>query len=172
MTSAPFNQINWVDILTVILLVRMGYIGLQLGLWAELLKLGGAIGGIFISFRYYQAVGDWVAAHTSLRTEWAAALTMAVLVAVGYLLITRLLRVGEKMMQMTFEKKINQAGGLVAGLIRGLLVTSVAWVVCMQLPAPPLQESIEQHSLSGRKVSRMAPAVYDALTGIVRRLRD
>lgn len=172
MAEIPFSQINWVDVLAVILLVRMGYIGFQLGLSVELVKLAGTAGAICVGFRYYQTVGDWIAARSFLGTEWASALTMAVLAAAGYFGVTRLLRLGERLMQMSFEKKVNQVGGLAAGLIRGLLVTSMILVACVQLPAPALQESIDPQSLSGKRISRMAPAVYDTLTGFVQRLRS
>lgn len=172
MEEIPFSQINWVDVLVVILLVRMGYIGFRLGLSVELLKLSGTVGGICVGFRYYQAAGDWVAAYSFLSTEWASTLAMGVLVVAGYFGVTRLFRLGERLVQMSFEKRVNQVGGLAAGLVRGALVASVVLVACMQLPAPHLQESIDPHSVSGKAVSKMAPAVYDTLAGFTRRLRS
>ncbi len=149
----------------------MGYIGFRLGLGAELIKITGTVGGLMFAFRYYQPIGDWIAARSFFGMEWASVLAMAVLAVGGYFTVTRLLRLAEKLMQLTFNKKINSIGGLAAGLVRGLLLTSIVLVASLQLPAPPLQESIEQHSLSGRKVSQMAPAIYDNLTGLIRRLR-
>ena len=150
----------------------MGYIGFRLGLSAELAKLAGAVTGLFVAFRSYQGVGDVIAAHSFLRTEWASALAMALLTMGGYFLGTRLLRLAERLVQMSFDKRIDRVGGLLVGLIRGGLAASVVLVICIQLPAPPLQESIDPHSLTGKTISRMAPALYDALSGFVRRVRD
>ncbi len=36
----------------------MGYIGLKLGLSAEMVKLTGAVGAFFVSYRFYQGLGD------------------------------------------------------------------------------------------------------------------
>lgn len=137
---------------------------------AELLKLSGLVAGFFVSFRYYQQIGDELARGSGLRAEWAAALTMVFLVAVIYFAVTRLLRLSEKLVQVTFAKQINEAGGALFGVLRGLLTASVILTVFLQIPAPYLQGSILEHSWSGRVISRVAPLVYDTLTALPGRL--
>ena len=170
MTEIPFNRINWVDVLAVILLVRMGYIGFRLGLGAELLKLAGLVTGFFAGFRYYQQAGDWLAQKSFLSTEWASVVAMGLIVLSSYFVVTRVFRVLEKVVQISFEKRLNQVGGMLAGMGRGLLIASVVLVACQQLPAPAMQDSIRQHSMSGRAVSQIAPVVYDRLRALPRRL--
>ncbi len=79
------------------------------------------------------------------------------------------LRLLEKLVQVSFQAKLNKAGGLIAGLFRGILVTSVVLVVCRQLPSDYLTASIDEHSLSGHFVSRVAPAVYDSISPLASR---
>ena len=148
----------------------MGYVGFKSGVSAELLKLAGLVVGFFVSFRYYQQIGDELAGGAGLRAEWAAALTMVFLVAVIYFVVTRLLRLSEKLVQVTFAKQINEVGGALIGALRGLLVASVILVVFLQIPAPYLQVSILEHSWSGKAVSRAGPPVYDTLTVLPGRL--
>ncbi len=169
MTEIPIDRINWVDVLAVILLVRMGYIGFRLGLGSELLKLAGLTTGFLAGFRFYQQVGDGLARRTFLSTEWASVLALGAIVIASHFLVTRAARLLEKVVQVNFDKKLNQIGGLLAGVGRGLLVSSVVLVACQQLPAPAMQESIQKNSLSGPVVSRMAPAVYDQLRDLPRR---
>ena len=142
----------------------MGYIGLRLGLAAELTKLTGVVAGFFVSYRFYQAAGVWLEQRTTLRVEWCAALAMIVLAVAGYLLVTRVLRIFEKLVQVNFQAKLNKAGGAAAGIVRAFLIASMVLVVLRQLPSPYLNASIEERSLSGRMISRMAPAVYDAVS--------
>lgn len=148
----------------------MGYMGFRQGLGMELVKLVGTVGGFFLSFRYYQPAGDLLAGKVPLSVEWSAALTMVFLAGVGYFAVTRLFQLLGHLGKMTFEKKIEQSGGLGMGLLRGALTASVLLVVFMQLPAPALHQSIDPGSLSGKTISRMAPAVYDALNGLLNRL--
>ena len=133
---------------------------------AELARLVGLTVGFFIGFRYYQGVGDVVARNSFLGVEWAAAVAMMGLVLAGYLAVLLLLRFVGKVVQVTFQPKIGQAGGLLVGLLRGVLVSSVILVVCQQLPSSYLQASIQEHSLTGRTVSRMAPAAYDFISAV------
>lgn len=137
---------------------------------AELIKLVALVAGFFVSFRYYQQMGDMLAGGTGLSTEWASAVVMAFLVAVVYFAVTRLLRLSERMVQVTFAKQLNEAGGALMGALRGMLVASVLLVIFLQIPAPALQASILEHSWSGKAVSRAAPLVYDGVTALPGRL--
>ena len=148
----------------------MGYVGFKSGMSAELLKLAGLVVGFFVSFKYYQRIGDELAGGAGLRAEWAAVLTMAFLVAVIYFAVTRLLRLTEKLVQVTFAKQVSEAGGALIGAFRGLLAASVILVIFLQIPAPYLQASILEHSWSGKVVSRAAPLVYDTLSALPGRL--
>lgn len=140
----------------------MGYIGFQLGLSVELTKLIGLIGGIFISFRYYQAWGDFVSQRTFLSVEWAAALSMVILVMAGYLLMTRAIQLAERLVKLTFQNTFANAAGLIAGILRATLAISVVLVALKQVPSPYLEASVEERSLTGPYLVLIAPRLYDA----------
>ena len=172
MTEASIYQFNWVDVIAVTLLIRTGYIGFQLGLAAELIKLVGLTMGFFVGFRIYQGWGDVIARNSFLSIEWAAALALTILVVVVYLAVTRILRFFGNLVEVNFQDRLSQAGGLFAGLFRGVLMMSVILVVGLQLPSPYLQASIQEHSLSGHRISRMAPGIYDGLCALPGRVQE
>ena len=149
----------------------MGYIGFRMGLGTELVKLLGLTGGFWVGFRYYQAWGDVLAQHTFLGLEWAAAFVLTLLVVGMYLAVTRILGFFGNLVKVNFHERLSQIGGGLAGLLRGALIASVILVVFQQLPSPYLQASIEEHSLTGAKISRMAPAVYDGLCAVPKQLQ-
>ncbi|MBI3318000.1 MAG: CvpA family protein [Candidatus Omnitrophica bacterium] len=141
----------------------MGYIGFRLGLSSELVKLAGVLFGFFVSFRTYQDLGDWVSAQTPLTIEWAAALAMGVLSGGVYLVLTWVCRRLEQVVQINFQDSVNQMGGLLAGWVRAALTVSLFLVILRQFSSPYLDASIEEHSFSGPRVSRLAPKVYDVV---------
>ena len=141
----------------------MGYIGFRLGLYSEFTKLFGFLGGFFFSFRYYQGLGDFLSRRTGLSIEWAAALSMTLMAVAVYFLLTRLARSMEKLVHVSFEERLNKAGGLIAGVVRAGLLVSFILVVIRQLPSAYLSASIDEYSFSGPTLSKMAPAVYDAV---------
>lgn len=138
----------------------MGYIGFRLGLYAEFIKLAALAGGFFVAFRYHAGAGGWVAQRSFLTVEWANALMLSIFLVGGYVLVTRALRLLEKVMQVTFEQRVSRLAGLGAGLVRGMATASILLVILGQLPSPYLKASIEERSVSGRVIQRVAPAVY------------
>jgi len=148
----------------------MGYVGFQIGLLSELVKLTALTVGFFVSFRNAQAWGSAVASRTFLSEDWAVAFTLVLSVVGIYWLATRALRFLDRFAQVNVLEKLDQVGGLGLGCIRGVLTASVLLVVLQQLPSAYLKESINQHSLSGSSVVRTAPAVCDFLSALPRRL--
>lgn len=163
-------NINWIDVLAVIILFRMGYVGFRLGIFSEFVKLTGLVGGIFVSFRYYQGAGDALRTQVPLPTELAAALTMAGLVMLTYLGIVGVLRLAQRIVQVNFKSTLNQAGGILVGVFRAAVVTSLILVVFQQVPSEYLKASIEEKSFSGKVLCQVAPAVYDGMWPLFRRV--
>ena len=148
----------------------MGYIGFRLGLANELVKLVALFAGLFLSFRYYQGIADPLAARTFLSIEWAAALTMIGVSVLAYLVTAFALRWLQKLVQINFQANLNKIGGAAIGLIRAALISSLILVALRQLPSSYLDESIESRSLTGSRIFRTAPAVYDATVPVFRRM--
>jgi len=163
------SRFNWIDLLAGILLLRLGVMGFRLGLGAELTKLAGLLVGLFASFHWYQAIGDWVATRTAFSHEWAGAVALVVLVLVPYVAVGLLLRLLQKAAMIQFAPSLSKVGGVVVSVVRAGLVMSVLLVAFQQLPSEYLRASIEERSWSGRYLARMAPAVYDAVTPLVTR---
>ena len=148
----------------------MGYVGYSLGLSAELVKLAGLCTGFFVSFHYYQGLADALASRTPLRVEWASVVVMTGLVVAVYLLVSWGLRLLEKLVKLAFQSNLEQIGGVVFGIVRGVLVASLILAILRQLPSPYVNASIEEHSSTGPVVVKAAPALYDAGMPIVSRL--
>ena len=161
---------NWIDVVAIVCLVRFGYIGASQGLGSEITRLIGLLTGVIVSFRWYQAAGDWVAARTVLGREWAAAVVLVASVLIVYLLVGLVLRLFQKAVTLRFAPSLDKAGGLGLGLVRAALVLSVALVTLQQLPSDYVRASIDERSWSGRYLARVAPAVYDAANPWVARL--
>ncbi len=141
-----------------------------MGISTELVKLVGLLAGFFVSFRYYQGLGDALSQATSSPVEWAAALVMVALVLFLYIVVTKALGLLEKLVQVSFHPNLKSVGGFLVGLIRAVLVVSILLVVCRQFRSPYMESSIEEHSLTGSFIARMAPAVYDTTMPVINHL--
>ena len=163
------NQFNWIDVVAVVLLVRLGYMGGSLGLSAELTKFLGVLVGFFVGFHWYQTIGEWVATRSILTHEWSAAIALATLAFAAYLAVVIVVRLMQQAVTIQFAPALNKVGGVAVGLLRAGFVMSVMLVACQQLPSEYLRTSIQERSWSGRYWIRVAPTVYDAVTPWVSR---
>ncbi|MBI4226692.1 MAG: CvpA family protein [Candidatus Omnitrophica bacterium] len=163
-------QWNWIDVLALVCLLRFGYIGATQGLGNELVRTAGLVSGIVVAFRWYQPVGDWVAARTRLSHEWAAAFILIAMVFGVYLVLGFALRLAQKAVTLRFAPSLDKAGGVALALGRAMLVVSLALVTLQQLPSESVRASIEERSWSGRYLARVAPAIYDTVTPWVARV--
>lgn len=158
------GSFNWIDALGIIVLLRLTYVGVRLGLGTELTKLLGVLVGVFVGFRWYQVLGDWLATRTVLSHERAGALVLAALVVASYLIVGLGLRALGKLATVRFTPTLGKVGGGAAAIARSGLVMSIFLVILQQFPSEYLHSSIEERSWSGRYLARVAPAVYDAVT--------
>lgn len=156
-----FARFNWIDLVAVVLLVRLVYVGIQTGLASELVKLTALCLGILISFRLYQSWGDWIATRTFLTHEWASVLVMLMAVVVVYLVSVSVLRLIQKAATVQFAAILDKWGGAGAAVVRMCIIMSIGLVALQQLPSDTLRATIEERSMSGKFLSRVAPVVYD-----------
>lgn len=147
-------------------MLRAAYVGYQAGLTVEFPKFLGFLGGLFVSFRYAEGLGEALARNTFLSQVWAIAVTQLVVLFIVYFLLQLAFRGLERVGKVDFQSFLEQNGGLLIGFLRGCLVVSFVLVTLAQLPSEYLKSSIMDRSLVGRPMARMAPAVYDTTNAV------
>lgn len=159
-------QVNWIDVIALLLVIRLGYMGLRLGVVAELTKLFGVLVGLFVGLRWSLDATAWVVAHSFLNEAWAGVMILAGLVVGSYLAVVIALRLLQKAATLHVAPMLDKAGGLIVATVRAALIASLAAVAVAQLPSPYLRTSLEERSWSGRYLSRLAPMVYAAAAAV------
>ena len=155
------SKINWVDILSLILLVRISYVSFQGGLSHELFSLLGTFFNLIISIHYYVKVGAFISdTITGFPIELSNFLSFLMLtVSLG--LLFRLLRaVLDRIIKIQWHSFIEGIGGMIAGVAKSCLAISLVLITLILLPLPYMQWSIRDRSLTGMFFLRIGPAVY------------
>jgi len=161
MNFAFLPQINWVDIIVVIFLIRGGYIGLSQGFSVELFKILGTVAACVLSFLYYAKAAAWLACHSFLSPQVVNPISFLVLFfslliafKMGRILLFRILH-------LELFGSLERWGGLTLGLARSLIFASLFLFVLTLLPVKYFQESVEEKSFSGSYIKKVAPKVLD-----------
>jgi uncharacterized membrane protein required for colicin V production len=155
------RNINWVDFVVVVILLRTIYIGATRGFWVELFRLLGTAFGLVISLRYYPKIAQALTGKILFPTPVLEGLTALGIFAVVLFAFKIMFFVIQVLMKVEFALGLEKVGGLVLGLARGYILASFLLNVALLFPSPSLRDSIKERSLIGKKLLKTAPAIYN-----------
>jgi len=125
MPAGLIKQFNWVDILIIILLFRVGYISLKNGFPIALFKLCGTVLAIYASLHYYTVLSDSFLNFFSIKKaplELIDFVSFLFLALISYFLFVLFRNIFTHLIKMEAVSTLNKWGGLFLGAIRGVLL--------------------------------------------------
>ena len=155
------KYINWVDVLVVILILRAAYLGLETGVWHELLGLIGILVAIFIPFRYYAELGGVIDSHSFFSLPAAKIVSFILLMLVVLILVKLIRSLFKRLVKVQFISVVESLGGVIIGLVQAGLACGLILLVFTWFPARSLQAAIIERSYLGSRLIGAPPAVYD-----------
>lgn len=159
------SRINWVDILILIVMLRTSYLSFQRGLSHEIFPLFGSIVMISLALRYYTTLSDIAARYVLKLPQDILNLLafVAILSALGVVckLTGALL---DSIFKMTWHPFIEKFGGLLIGVIKASVVTSMVLIVLSLVPLSYLQHSVRDKSLMGMRFLKIGPNIYEQVS--------
>ncbi len=161
MLSKYIIGINWVDFLTIGLIVRMCYIGVKTGAAIELFKLFSLWLAIVITFHVYTTpLSDILNTKLpALPIDAGDVFVFCALIAVITLVIRIIRESFFLLVKIEAHNTLDRWGGFMIGLLRGLWISSIALFI-MTISTIQYLETSAKTSLFGSKLLNMAPAVY------------
>ena len=166
MVLGILKQLNWFDVVVLILLFRIGYIALRSGLPIELFKLLGTVLAIYLSLHYYTAGSDFIrsrfAADKKMPLEFLDFLVFLGLAISGYLILVLLRSVFYRFLKLEAVDRLNKWGGFLLGIARGMLVSGLIIFMLVISSISYLRMSVRSSYL-GIRFFKVAPNTYSWL---------
>lgn len=158
------KALDWVDIVIAILLFRIVYVSTKTDIYSELFKVLGTIVAIYITFHYYTLLSAVLTTRLGLKTAEAFLnlICFIALTVLGYWLLAILRKFFLRFIKMEAIPQLNKWGGLLLGIVRGLMLSSILVFVLTLAPSGYLAKSVNS-SFSGKKLFRIAPDIYSAI---------
>jgi uncharacterized membrane protein required for colicin V production len=156
------RQLNWIDILVFVVILRIGFISLRQGLGVESFKFLGTLCGVYLSLHYYFSFAKFLNGYSStkeLTGTMFELLSFGALFFFGYLFFWSLRVMTFRFVTAEINGEISKWAGFVFGLTRALMSASLLVFVFM-LPKEPYFKDSVRYSLSGKQVVTVAPATY------------
>ena len=162
------TKINWVDVLVLILVLRTSYVSLQDGLSHEILPLVGSVCMLVFSLHYYLKIAAFFYNNGLNLSLELLRLASFILVAICIGILFRFIKVLiDKIIKVTWHPVIERFGGLLAGLMRGAILTSTVLIIIVLIPLSYLQWSVRDKSLTGIYFLRIGPVIYEKVHAVL-----
>ncbi|MBD3379474.1 MAG: hypothetical protein GF408_03320, partial [Candidatus Omnitrophica bacterium] len=137
------NDINWLDILFLVLLLGMLYKGLRTGVGGQVISLIGLAALLFFSLHYYGFLSEGIFGF--MLQKWAKPLTFFSVAAVIFT-VTKVL---ERIFNITGGEEmaaLERIGGAVVAFFRAVLLFGVIGILFMLIPLEYTRTSVTEHS--------------------------
>jgi membrane protein required for colicin V production len=157
----PQIKFNWVDIFFVILLIRTCYVGFKNGLLPEFFKLLGLFLAFVLSFNDYILISDFLAKNGILQGLKADIIGFLFLLFIVLFIFKLLGVLAAKLLGNSENVSLaNSIVGLTFGLIRGVLLIGLVYIMFTYSPVNYFYKSAKEKSFSAPYASLVAPFAY------------
>jgi len=161
---AILEQINWIDIIFIILLLGMVYKGFRTGVGAQILSLVGSFVMVFLSIGYYIYTSE--ALFGSMLQSWTKPISFFAIVAVIFIAVKVLERVfniigGDELAM------IERAGGAVVAAMRAVIICGLIGIIFLLLPIDYVRSSATQGSRACMKLVRIDIQIYSWMADLI-----
>lgn len=159
------RQFNFLDIVILIILFRICYIAVTMGLPIEFFKLLGVLCATYVSLHYYISLSDIIQRSylpKNMPPEFMDFLIFLILAAAGYLISVALRSTFYRFIKMEAVPKINKIGGFILGLARGFFAVGLI-VYALAISTVSYLTLSVKHSYLGSRAFSIAPQTYSWL---------
>jgi len=146
--------------------LRGMYVGYKSGFFPELLRIVAYIATAIAAFHFYEPVAEFITLKTFLNSS-TATVAAFIGVALGTFLIARLvILIILKLLKVGSGGAVNRILGTLLGVCRWGVILSVAFMLINELPGTTLKHDINQRSLAGPPISKIAPTLFDFMSSL------
>jgi uncharacterized membrane protein required for colicin V production len=163
-----FGKANWVDLIVLIIMFRISYVASQDGLSHEIFPLIAVICSVVLSLGYYNNFAVFLSKSLfNFPIELANFLSFTILV-IGIGFIFKIIRhILDKVIKVSWHPLVEKFGGLIAGIARASITTSIVVIIIALIPLSYITWSVRDKSLTGMYFLRIGPAIYEKAAGFV-----
>lgn len=155
-----FN-INWIDILIIILLVRTSYVGFTKGFSYEFLTLLALLCSVMLSIHSYSFVASYLTQSINLPIGFSNFISFVILALGSYFILSFLKNFLHKFINLEMFPKFERIGGIILGFARGAVIASLVLLSMMLIPNKYLRDSIMVNSMTSNVFIKVAPTCYE-----------
>ncbi len=153
------TNINWVDIVLIVIIVRGMYIGFKSSFAVELFKLLGALASIFVTLHYFLGVGKFLHETLAFKANFTDLLAF-VLLWIPIVFVFKLIRDGIFLIfKIKAGSEVDGGLGLIVAGVRSIFICSLT-LMLLYVSREAYLVKQAQRSVIGQYVENWAPEFY------------
>lgn len=158
------SQLNWVDFLIVIIMIRIVYVSAKTGFVIEFFKLLGIIFAIYLSFHYYIITADILKQHVSnienyIPLEFFDSLVFILVLGLGYAAFAVIRGILCYLIKMEAVPMLSRWGAVILSVARGILFSSVI-IFILAISTIKYLDNSAKESYAGKRLFNAAVGTY------------
>jgi len=157
------NNINWIDLAFIILLLGIVYKGLRSGVGGQMLSLAGWIVLVFVSIGFYDYISE--AFFGFLLQKWAKPLSFFAL-SVGVLMVLKVLERIFIVMSSDEMAPIERLGGALVAAARACMFFGLIGILLLLVPVQAVRDQATKGSRSCMFFVELDARIYSAITEV------
>lgn len=155
------TQLNWIDILVIVIIIASAYKGSKSGFSAEIFKLIGLILSVYLSLHYFSQASDLLTKYAPvIGVVFADFFCFLIIAALTYLSMVLLRGVFTKFVKTEATAVLDRWGGMFLGTLKGLLFISLLFLLFYLSSVPYLTASLKK-SRFGNSLTSVDVNVYE-----------
>lgn len=158
------NEINWLDILFVILLLGMIYKGLRSGVGGQISSLVGAVVLLYVTIGYYGFVSE--AIFGFLFQKWTKSVTFLI-IFVGIII---LIKVFERLLSVVRSEDfaiLERLGGALIAAFRAFVYCGIVGMFLLLIPIESVETSVMEGSKTGVFFINFDLSIFNWMKGAI-----
>ncbi len=159
-----FNNVNWLDLIFIILLLGMIYKGSKTGVGGQFLSLVGWIVLLFFSIGYYNVFSE--AIFGFMLQKWSRPASFFAIV-IGIFMSVKLLERIFNVISGEELSGIERIGGAVIAVVRAVMLFGVIGILLLLVPVDYLNTTVVKDSRSCMIFVNCDAQIYSWLTGVL-----
>lgn len=151
------KTLSFVDYAAIAALIAGAAQGLRRGLSGELAHVFGLLAAFLLSLWFWEPFVSWTESHTRLGWQSARAVAFLSLLFGGLIFLMMLRHVLKKIISVVVKDEADRTGGLIAGIVRSVVVITIFFLVMNLWPNKYLNRKFGEESLIGRTILKTLP---------------
>lgn len=159
------TQINGVDLLIAIILVKVCWTAVKTGLVTEAFKLLGTIAATYLSLHYFVTLGDFMrggGAAKKMGLEFIDFLAFVLLAILGYIFFVVARMAFGRFIKAEAVPRLNKIGGFILGVVRGLLASGLI-VFMLIISSVGMVKEMAASAYFGRNIYKLSFSLYSGM---------